>query len=652
MLKQKYSTFREKRLLFLHAETPTATTSESPKPEKASDLAKKTLKQAYFELKEKALNQVRGKVLAEVKLQPNPTPTEKPILPEIPAKISGLKTDKPPVETANGSLEQAFQFGDQKIQGKMILPPKGKTDAKTTYLFNYVDNPDKFDHKKFLEGLKKHQTELGNTVIITLKTPEGETKIDGKKVNTIQDLTANLEKFQADLKKDPKYANWHLPRAEKILHMTPPGEEKKVIALLNKYKEASAGKDPRVAPGQYIIDSNDFSASLERALNLPTQPKTPNPEKSPSSSPTSAPISRPSAQPSYSAPHSPSAQPSSTQLQTINPTPSTSPETPPKPLEAPVNPTKLSTPTSSPETVTESPKSLNKLLALGDSLMTGVQGRLKANEYARLDQQAVGGWSTAQILNRFKEKEKSGGLEKYRQQSLVMNGGVNDLANGQNADQILNNMKKIWEIAAKFNIKVYCCTIMPFKGAEGYRHSLSTNYEQKEGYRNKVNQELLNLAGTKNGPYKIIELHKPYSEGGLADDNDHSKLHPAYAGGDKLHLTGKGYSQMTKAIQDIIGLPSNTSPEIPSKSEKFTYTRADVQAADALLASIHKDKSRSPESHIGERHPLGNGRELVVAWHQNHEGQWGTPDYKPTPKVHVGVQIEPARKHPADSAEA
>lgn len=649
MNKHKNLTFRENRLIFQHTEVPTPVAPES-KPETALQLAKKTLKQGYLELRQKVTAEVKTKLLTELPDKPTSPPApdlKKATLPEISAKLSGLKIDKdkPPIKNPNGTLEQHFQFGDQKIQGKILLPPKGEPDTKTTYLFNYVDKPDKFDHSKFLADLKKHQKDLGNTVIITLKTPEGETKIDGKTVATMQQLTADLEHFQKNLAKTPQYANWQLPRAEKIFHMTSPEKKDQVKALLNKYKEAAEGKDSRIALGNYIIDNNDFAASLERALNQPTSSKSPNPEKSPNPTP----INQPSTRTGYSAPHSTGAQPSSAPLTSINPTPDPSPESSSKPLESIIKPSEKAAPQPSPELLSELPKGLNKLLALGDSLMTGVQGRLKANEYTKLDQQAVGGWSTGQILNKFKEIEKSGGLEKYRNESLVMNGGVNDLANGQNADQILNNMKKIWEIAAKFNIKVYCCTIMPFKGAEGYRHSLSTNYEQKEGYRNKVNQELLSLAGTKDGPYKIIPLHKPYSEGGLADDNDPRKLHPAYAGGDKLHLTGKGYNQMTKAIQDIIGLPLN-SPEAPSKPTKFSYGPAEVKAADRHLAEILR--SSDPKSHIGERTPLGDNMELVVAWHKNHEGQWGTDSYKELPGVHIGVQIEPARKHPADSAEA
>ena len=661
MLKQKHFTFSEKRLLFLHAETPNPAASEVPKPEKALDLAKKTAKQAYTELKEKALNQFRGKALAEVKSAP----------PEIPTKLAGLKTDKPPIKTADGSLEQPFSFGDQKIQGKIIFPPKGKTDAKTTYLFNYVDNPDKFDHKKFLENFKKHQTELGNTIIITLKTPEGETKIDKNTVNTMHSLTTDLERFQADLKKDPKYADWHLPRAEKILHMTSTGESKKVIALLNKYKEASAGKDPRVAPGQYIIDSNDFSASLERALTPLTLVRTPKPEKSTSTGPTSTAISRPSSQPSYSAPHSTSAQPSSAPLQTINPTPSTSTETP--------------------SHIRKPPEGVEKVGPIkghtgffGDSISVSEQksGHLDKSKFSTGESPfylAKGGQTSEWLLNNLKTIPEE---ELSKMKNAVVLIGTNDIGGmGErySAEAIIQRIKAIHKFFLEKKITVYACTIPPFKG-----HNFSTyrsKYDEVNKKRNAINDAIM-----ADNRLKIIPLHRSEAQGGIASEDGESigenylvkygrtidYVHPqpkklanlveTYIKSDQYKIEssaetpaspGSPISSAEKPIDNQpIGLPSS-SPDKPSKLEKFTYTRADVQAADALLASLHKDKTVPLASHIGERHPLGNDKELVVAWHQDHDGQWGTPSYKEIPgKQHIGVQIEPARKHPADSAEA
>jgi hypothetical protein len=58
---------------------------------------------------------------------------------------------------------------------------------------------------------------------------------------------------------------------------------------------------------------------------------------------------------------------------------------------------------------------------------------------------------------------------------------------------------------------------------------------------------------------------------------------------------------------------------------------ADRKAADAYLAT-------NPP--MGSTVLLPSGNILRVAWHQNHEGQWGTASYKPTLGQHKGVQVE------------
>jgi hypothetical protein len=139
MNKHKNLTFRENRLIFLHTEVPTPAAPES-KPETALQLAKKTLKQGYLELRQKVTAEVKTKLLTELPDKPTSPPApdlKKATLPEISAKLSGLKIDKdkPPIKNPNGTLEQHFQFGDQKIQGKIIIPPKSAPDTKTTHLF-------------------------------------------------------------------------------------------------------------------------------------------------------------------------------------------------------------------------------------------------------------------------------------------------------------------------------------------------------------------------------------------------------------------------------------------------------------------------------------------------------------------------------------
>lgn len=629
---QKF-TFAQPRLLYKAGENPPIL-SEADKKQ-AGVIAKETISNAYVKAKSVAIDKGKYKALMSVARQPG----ENISLPEIPKNLTGLKIDSmAKFKKDTGTIEQPFEFGDQKIPGKLIMPEKPDPTKPVTYLFNYVDDPEKFNHGKFVNELKKHQKQLGNTVIITLKTPEGETMVDRKKVNTMSALIGDIERFQADLSLDSAARGLKLPRAEKILHMTSDGEAPKVQALLSKYVQAVVDKDPRAAQIRQIINNNpdNFATNLNKALNPPESPEPQQPEQ------LEQPISgnrggggggsamrSVSSVPSGESGGSPSEDPA----ESLSPTPTSTPT-----LEG------------TPDSREVEPDGLNKLLVLGDSLMTGAQERLRANEYEKMDQQAVGGWSVAQILGKFRQLEAQGRLEKYRHETLVMNGGVNDIAGGRSAEQILEDMKRIWELAAKFNMKVYCCTLSPFKGASGWKDSLRNGYEEKEKIRQTVNDQLIAIAGTPGGPTKIIPLHRSVSEGGLADDHDLSALAPQYAAGDKLHMKPKGYAQMAKTIQNIIGQPTSPEAKIadtnsktaaPGKIEGFKVSSADVKAADRYLAEVKA--SANPTARIGETKILpGNPDKILrVAWHPNHTGQWGTPSYRITSGRHIGVQVEP-----------
>lgn len=668
MNKDKFYIFKSSRLVFKGAEKPAPALSDADR-KKAEEIGKESVDKARNKAKSSAIEKGKSEALAVSGKAPGGP--EKPALPEIPNKISGLKVDskEAKINKDQGTIEQPFKFGDFNIKGKIIMPEKAEPGGKTTYLFNYVDDPEKFDHGKFVDELKKRKQELGNTVIITLKTPEGETRINREKVNTMERLVGDLERFQADLNKDPKYAGLQLPRTDKILHMTNKGELEKVKFLLGKYTEAVSKKDPRVPPAQKLVDSDNFVASLEGVI----APIEANPVASNSdvpNAPGGAKGHGGGGMPSGSGggmPSSAGGNPGGTgDGQSASPGESASPAA-----------------TSESPTLSESKETsgqLDKLLVLGDSLMVGGERGLRANDFLKtqsskpldivkeaqdlskdLDQRAVGGWACNQMLSLIQKMEKGGRMERYRNQTLVMDGGVNDLAGGQTPDQIIGNMQKIWAIARKFNMRVFCCTLTPFKGASGWKDSLKIDYEKKEGYRQQINEQLAKLAGTSEGPDKLIELHKTFSQGGLADDNDPSALHPGYAAGDKLHLTGAGNTQMTKAIQDVIGLPRDpnaatdapkaplagpkpgaTGPEVQAAQPagKVKVTVEDRMAADAYLAEVLKRPN--PSAAIGETKLLPGGEKLLkVAWHQNHDGQWGTPSLKLKEGYHVGVQVEP-----------
>lgn len=269
----KNSYFAESRLLFKGAEKVPAVSEEDKK--KVESVAKGATDKAREKAKSAAVEKGKSEAVAVAKSSPK-KPTENFTLPEIPAKLTGLKIDskEAKINKTNGTIEQPFKFGDLDLKGKIIMPEKPEAGKPVTYLFNYVDDPEKFNNGKFIEELKKRKEQLGNTVIITLKTPEGETRVDQKKVNTMSALMGDIERFQADLNKDPQYGGLKLPRAEKILHMTSEGESEKVKALLAKYAEAAAKNDPRAFQIKQIInnDPDNFAANLDQALNPPALP--------------------------------------------------------------------------------------------------------------------------------------------------------------------------------------------------------------------------------------------------------------------------------------------------------------------------------------------------------------------------------------------
>lgn len=493
--------------------------------------------------------------------------------PDIPNKPSGIKFEHKDgkINPNTGLFEQPFQFGDFNLPGKIILPSHPEAGKPTTYLFNYVADPAKFDQGKFLKELEKRKAQLGNTVIITLKTPEGETQIDKHKVNTMEKLVADLEKFHADLAKNDLTKDIKLPPATKILHMTNNDNLVKVSTLLSKYSNAVANKDPRILATPKILrnEPENFVESLDQALtppSAPAAPATPEPAAPQSTPSGSAPRaaggggsrssgggSNPSGNPSGSAASSSPAAAAPTETPSATASPTT---TPAEPSAVP----------TTPESKEATSENLNKLLVLGDSLMTGAQPHLKANS---IEKKAVESKTLLSILNEVKAMDASKALENFRNESLVMNGGINDIAAGRSAEQILGDLKEIWKIAKKYDIKVFVCTIIPFKGAKGANSSLEKGFLEKEAIRNSVNDQIIALTGTSEGPYKIIPLHKKISEGGLADDTDPSALYsgnppvndkqdkpiPGIASGDKLHLNPEGYTRMAKAIQDEIGQP-------------------------------------------------------------------------------------------------
>lgn len=531
---QNSSFFLSKRLIF-DAEKG----SEAPKPlsdkEKVAKLTETAISESRKKSKSAAIDSGKQAALGEKKPD-----AAKPKLPEIPKALAGLKVDDKEAKIANGNVEQPFTFGDLKIKGKVTFPEKPEANAKTTYLFNYVDDPSKFDQAKFIDELKKRKQDLGNTVIVTLKTPQGETKVDGKKVDTIATLTANLERFQEDLSKNPKFKDVKLARPETILHMTTKENAQRVAEALEKYNQ-NAAIDPRAANALNLLDADPdkFSSSLDKFIQSQNAPVA-NPDPADGQA-GSQPGSPGKASGGYGGGGGKGMSSGS---------PGGSPESPAG--NAPASPDAPAQPGSPTESKEGSPEGVNKLLIVGDSLMTGVENKIRANKVERY---AKVGKTLSTMLAEIRNFDKSGLLENYRNESLLINGGTNDLGGNPSQESILDNYKEIWAIAKKYNIKVFNCTMAPF-GQNTYS-SLTEKFDEKNAKRIWVNQQIEKMAGQDGGPYKVISLHKKVSEGGLADDTNPDILAFSYKAPDGIHLNIEGYNAMAKAIQGIMGEPVN-----------------------------------------------------------------------------------------------
>lgn len=665
---------QESRLIFQKAEKASEVVADSDKKK-----GKEVIDEAARKAREKAISEGKAKAASPSAKpgQPSDKPLGKPKMPEIPTKITGLRFDlkdaKAPTPP-NGTIEQPFQFGDLKMKGKIIFPekPDNGPDAKTTYVFNYVDDPEKFDHSKFLEKMKDKKANLGNTVIITLRTPEGETKVNQEKVNTMEKIMADVEKYQADLSKDSRYANVKIPRATDVFHMTSYADmekAKRTNTMLANYVEKLKESDSRWLKHPTILDTSTpetLATSLDTALAPPAQP-----EPKPGQNPGDVPIATGGGgtAPKYGGGGGMSGggsggsggnsgggggQPSESASGDSSGASNAS-----------------ASPGQSPAENKESGPGVNKLLVIGDSLMVGVKNKLRANLVEKSEDTVKGGRQLSEMLSRLKNWDKTGKLEAFRNETMVIDGGTNDLGRlkipGTKGDYtkeaIFGFMKDVWQIAKKYNIKVYQCALPPFGGTS--YSSLNNNYEEREAARKWINAQMRKAKEDGDGPAGIIELDLPKSKGGLASEPTNpedlypNRLAAEYRAGDGIHFTGAGNDGMAAAIQKAIGEPASSAAKesaapnaslkaansdvAPGKVEGFKVTPSDRQAADDYLAEVNA--TANPSIHIGESKPVPGSPDkiLKVAWHSNHSGQWGTPAMKILPGRHVGVQVEPNR---------
>lgn len=139
---------------------------------------------------------------------------------------------------------------------------------------------------------------------------------------------------------------------------------------------------------------------------------------------------------------------------------------------------------------------------------------------------AENGKTSAWLLQEMRKLEASGRIKQF--QNFVCLIGTNDIGGAETAEQIFDHIKDIWEIARRNGLKVYGCTVPPFRGWGNY----SSRYDQI----NKKRQELNALILDDKTVTKIIPLHAIVS---LDDD----KLSPEF-NKDNLHINGQEFAKL------------------------------------------------------------------------------------------------------------
>jgi lysophospholipase L1-like esterase len=258
---------------------------------------------------------------------------------------------------------------------------------------------------------------------------------------------------------------------------------------------------------------------------------------------------------------------------------------------------------------------VHKLLVIGDSLLDDSGKELKAGVTPNLALQE-GGTRAVDMVVKLEKMDTEGGLEDYRGEKIVLNGGVNDInrncfmyMKGTSKikmspndkehkeyqdyvfNEIINAYERIYKVAGNYNIAVFQNTLLPFGSTTG-------NYLAPTGrpdiadannkIRERINLELIAREGKANGPHKLIQIHLRESEGGLADNDDPTKIHKEYAMGDNLHVEGKGVTRMAEIMQGVLGQPVEEKTVRETQSGK----RADLTTE----AASDKEKKDKPEA--------------------------------------------------------
>ena len=174
-----------------------------------------------------------------------------------------------------------------------------------------------------------------------------------------------------------------------------------------------------------------------------------------------------------------------------------------------------------PKTEPAAPRYKGVVLA-GDSLMVGTAGALKVPNKRTT---AVVGASVREVAKQLRDVPLKGF------DSMIVSGGINDLAGGAKAEEVMGRIEKAWQAGKDRGFRVAHFELTPTGFSTG-------PYKVSEAERTKLNTL---LAGrSKELGVALLRTSD------LADLTDTTQLRAEFAAKDRLHMTPKGYEEMAK----------------------------------------------------------------------------------------------------------
>ncbi len=450
-----------------------------------------------------------------------------PVLSKTPDAIkidTQAKTAK--INETRGTIEEPFKSQNGKIEGSVSLPLKANPDQRTTIVVHFCAKPNEVD-PKFLDNLAKQKKKFSNTIIINLKTPNGATiEVNNKKIDAMRAIISATEKYQNEYYKN---STNKLPRALSILPFTDPDQAQKALIFIKEAgKNAQLEKhDPRLIKLN-IYNTDQFNKELPQILKDINNPFYKIKHKS--DKPLLKPRIRSSIPKSLTIPHRVPKNYSKSAGKIPGRVLSQHPDKKPQDSVS-VKPPQI--PSSHPN---NTPKPPNKLTLSETSVpiygKTGFFGDSILNQFNHHNykwnmpqgwmKKAYSGKTSAYLLHKLK-KSNPADFKGLKQAVILI--GTNDIGNINDkrytAEAIEKRIKTIYEFFLSKGIRVFACTIPPFKG-----HTYSnygSQYEKVNAKRKEINDFIRN-----DQDVTIIPLDNTENTGGIASNSDPNRMSKDY----------------------------------------------------------------------------------------------------------------------------